>query len=709
MKISNLFGKSVVSMAVLAAFGGAYAAQNGRANRALDVNAARMPTMPTVPLNTIGSPVVNTVSQPAEANSGGIPSPIPTPTPGPIPGPTPTPSDCPDGGVRDSSYTVSMCMDDLLQCVNNGALQGGINDLFNSDVRNSIMSGMRLCQSVVDKCIHDVRVDCRNIYLATTDVWLDFNSRVIQPEYYNFVLRKTGLTPNQAENTCLLLDRNTYGESFAAVSDSDAVNREYNKKIGAYNRAENNSLSKDNPLGKEINTVGYDGNRGHYARWDAAKAECLIRVAAYNKDNLITNKWLGIGDDTPAEVWQKAGSTFTCNKDLFDFSLMNQTKSAAVISLPAATVLGTAIGAGAGASAYNKKMEKYEDGIDKRNDPCTDEAYRKELGAKIYASNKGEVLRSFAYKNVRFTTGKDGKKSYVGTKIFEDGNNFNNLTEEQCRDLHDLQGKVKLYESYVQECLANPNNVAISNAINKEVTPGSNDVVLRKMTLVGGNGTIQVSEKVTCNVSSEVNQDQVTAFSEKCTFVPLRSSGTGVKCEANDECLTVGQIQHQIDMLGGLLSSLMPSVGKAAKEPNKAKEIGKGAAIGAATGAGVGGLVTGITALVERGNISCKVGDGLNSVGLGKSYTIDSLKDFYVKWNLRLPNTVSPTAVVTEEIVSWQQACGQFNSRLMDCPNVQVHYQPTGSATYVLVNGACHQSGSVCVPTDSVMNSHIAE
>ena len=203
MKNTNLLGKTMVSVAVLAAFGAANAAQNVRAGLAGGTNSQRMPTMPTVSLNTIGNPAVNTISQPAGVQSGGIPTPIPTPTPTP----TPTPSNCPDGGVANSSYTVAMCMDDLLQCVNTGALQGGLNDLFNSDVRNSIMSGMKLCQSVIDKCVREVRVDCRNIYAATTDVWLDFNSRVIQPEYYNFVLRKTGLTPNQAENTCLLLDR----------------------------------------------------------------------------------------------------------------------------------------------------------------------------------------------------------------------------------------------------------------------------------------------------------------------------------------------------------------------------------------------------------------------------------------------------------------------------------------------------------------------
>ena len=224
------------------------------------------------------------------------------------------------------------------------------------------MNGMMLCQSNIDRCISSVRVDCRNIYTMSTDVWLDFNSRVIQPEYYNFVLRKTGLTPNQAENTCLLLDRNTYGSSFASVSDAamgNQVNTEYNNRVGAYNGANGGSLSKDNPQGVAVNTVGYDGNRGHYARWDAAKAECLIRVAAYNKDKLITNNWLfgAIGNDNPAEVWKQAGSTFSCNKDLFDFSLLNDTKTVAVVGVGGGTVLGGAIGAAAGAGAYNKQKK----------------------------------------------------------------------------------------------------------------------------------------------------------------------------------------------------------------------------------------------------------------------------------------------------------------------------------------------------------------
>ena len=312
MKMLNLFGKSVVSIAVIAACFGANAAQNGRAGMmAAATQSPRMPTMPVVGLTTIGNTAVTTIDQPVETNFGThfIP-------PTPQPQPDPQPSGCADGGVKNSDYTVSMCMDDILQCINTGALQAGLNDLFNEDVRNSVMNGMKLCQVQVDKCISSVRVDCHNVYAQTTDVWLDFNSRVVQPEYYNFVLRKTGLTPNQAENTCLLLDRNTYGSSFSAVSDSNAVNTEYNNKVGAYNEALNGTLSKDNPQGVAVNTVGYDGNRGHYARWDAAKAECLIRVAAYNKDKLITNSWLfgAVGNDNPAEVWEKAGSTFTCIK-----------------------------------------------------------------------------------------------------------------------------------------------------------------------------------------------------------------------------------------------------------------------------------------------------------------------------------------------------------------------------------------------------------
>lgn len=694
MKMLNLFGKSMVSVAVLVACCGANAAQNGRVSMmpaAGNVSSARMPTMPTVSLNTVGNPAVHTINQPVEAtyNHNIIPTPEPTPDPKPV-------SECPDGGVKNSTYTISMCMNDVLQCINTGALQGGVNDLFNEDVRNSIMGGMKLCQASIDKCIADVRVNCRNVYAESNDVWLDFNSRIVQPEYYNFVLRKTGLTPNQAENTCLLLDRNTYGSSFAAVSDLNEVNNEYNNKVGAYNAANNGTLSKDNPQGVAVNTVGYDGNRGHYARWDAANGECLIRVAAYNKDKLITNNWLfgAVGNDNPAEVWEKAGSTFTCSKELFDFnSLLNDTKTAAVIAVPGGAVLGTAIGAAAGAGAYKKKHDAYLE-----SDPCADENYVKELGAKIYDSGQGATLKSFAYKNVTF---KDGE--YKGDPIFDEDANFNTMTEAQCRDLHALDEKVGLYESLINECLANSKNVEIADAMRASIADNSHETMLKTSTLSNNNGSISVTEKVLCNKPHNVTQEDLHVFDSQCKFVPLRSNETGVLCAKNEECISVYQAQYQVKELKRMLASFEPKM-KRAKDSDKGKEIGKGAAIGLATGAAAGGVATAITAFVERSNITCKVGDGLNSVALGKAHTIDSLKDFYVKWNLHLPDTVSPTSAVSTK-ADWEQACSQFNSKLSDCPKVQINLKDT-NGKYTLVPSACKVSGNVCVADDALMTSN---
>ncbi|MEE1110763.1 MAG: hypothetical protein UIH99_00950, partial [Alphaproteobacteria bacterium] len=312
---------------------------------------ARMPSMPTLPIISVGN-----ISQ-------GTNAPVPNPSPDPAPSPSPSPippiepvpdkpvSDCPDGKPRNSDYTVEMCMTDIMNCINNGALPNGLNDMFNEDVRNSIVNGMRLCSVQVDRCVTDVRRDCTNVYRSAADVWIDFNSRRVQPEYYNFVLRKTGLTPNQAENTCLLLDRNTYGNSFTAVNSSGVTTSEYNQQVGAYNSQQDGTLVKQNPLGVTVNTNGaVDAQRGHYARWDATTATCYIRVAAYNKDKQITNSWLfgGAGDDRMAEVWKAAGESFNCNKDLFGFSLMKDTATAAVVGIGGGAVLGVGIGAIAG-------------------------------------------------------------------------------------------------------------------------------------------------------------------------------------------------------------------------------------------------------------------------------------------------------------------------------------------------------------------------
>ncbi|MBQ3785472.1 MAG: glycine zipper family protein [Alphaproteobacteria bacterium] len=514
-------------------------------------------------------------------------------------------------------------------------------------------------------------------------MWLDFNSRVIQPEYYNFVLRKTGLTPNQAENTCLLLDRNTYGESFASVSDTNVVNTEYNNYVGAYNRQVNNTLSKNNPQGVEINTTGYDGNRGHYARWDAANAECLIRVAAYNKDNLITNKWLGIGDDTPAEVWQKAGSTFTCNKDLFDFSLMNQTKSAALIGVPAGTVLGASIGAAAGAGAYNKKADDY-DGY-----ACDNKEYR-------------DRLAEYFRKNM---------KAASGIRQYFDGNvastDLYEIDETECQRIQKLWDIMADYDAAIQMC----RNLAGTNATQVfSFQPSGSSQVLSSTEYQNQYGEYVCEVTKDCGSGSSFKvSGNAQNIVEECSYVSLLKGmdrGSIFCKNAPSNCVNATQIQSELSNLRSLLSGVEPLMSKSTAKLSKGKEIGKGAAIGAVTGASAGGLATAITALVEKNNISCKVGDGLNSVSLGKSHTIDSLKDFYVKWNLRLPDTVAPTSVVSD-VASWQQACSQFNSRLMDCPYVQVNLQTPGSSVYQLVSAACVISGSVCIPNASVMNSHL--
>jgi len=722
MKIINTFGLVMTSFAVMATFGG-FAADNGRPGRSTMMqatNVARMPTMPVVSINSVGNPAVQNINLPVDTNTGGI---IPTPIPNPDT-PTPTPSKCEDGGVENSSYTATMCMNDVLQCINAGALQGGLNDMFNEDVRHAIMGGMRICQMHVDKCISEVRVNCKNVYHETTDVWLDFNSRIVQPEYYNFVLRKTGLTPHQAENTCLLLDRNAYGSSFAAVSDTNVVNTEYNNLVGAYNSANGGTLSKDNPQGVAVNTVGYDGNRGHYARWDASNAECLIRVGAYNKDKSITNSWLfgAVGNDNVAEVWQKAGSTFTCNKDLFGFSLMNDTKTAAVIGVGGGTLVGAAIGAGAGAAVYNKKAKEAQAESDRLAEqganPCNDEEYRKKLSAKIMQTpdRKDEVLKTYLYESVNLKTDSQGKKqaeidTASSNKLFGPDTDWYNLNKEQCDAILGLYSKAAVYKDAIEKCRNVDTNRVILNQM------PSNQTAFEKLEIVDAYGNkLLMSGSVQCGMANNITDNQVRTFNDTCLFVPLQV-GFAVEhndspfCNHNGKCLTVNQIENELSRMKSLLTKIEPvvpaGISSGETKLNKGKEIGKGLAIGAVTGAAAGGLATAITAFVERSNITCKVGDGLNSVALGKSHTIDSLKDFYVKWNLHLPDTVSPTSAVVDR-TSWDAACAQFNGKLNDCPNVQINLKDA-HGKYTLVQGACVVSGSVCITNDSVATSHGAK
>ncbi|MDR2268690.1 MAG: hypothetical protein LBD94_00725, partial [Rickettsiales bacterium] len=267
---------------------------------------------------TVRAGVAGTVGVPA-VRAPTLPVPI-NPTPTPV-----TPDPVVPVQPATPAYSVENCMNDLSNCVESN-LPNGISALYNADMRNSVINGMNLCGIVVDKCMNEtVRTDGNKAYYAKNDVWIDFNSRIIQPQYYSHVLMKTGLTPNQAENTCLLLDRNVLDSSFKGIDGGS---------------------NPDNQMGSVVNN---QQGRGSYARWDATTGECLVRVAAYNKDELITNKWFAVvttaGDNKPAEQWVKAGSSFSCKKELFDFNLMNQTMSVAAT----AGVWGTVAGAGVGA------------------------------------------------------------------------------------------------------------------------------------------------------------------------------------------------------------------------------------------------------------------------------------------------------------------------------------------------------------------------
>ena len=652
-----------------------------RTGTAQDTSSPRMPTMPTLSINTVGTLSTNLSSG---TNGSG----------GDEPGQPEEPDECPDGGVVNSTYTVENCMNDIKACINNGALSRGINDLFNEDLRNAIINGMGLCSIQVERCVREIRQDCENMYLSNSEVWLDFNARVVQPEYYNFVLRKTGLTPNQAENTCLLLDRNTYGSSFNAISSDGVVTSEYNKYVGAYNSQENNSLSKGNTLGVDVNAGqdSVDAQRGHYARWDATTAECLIRVAAYNKGNQIKNSWLfgAVGNDEPAEVWQKTGDTFICNKDLFGFSLMNNTNTVAVVGVGGGTLVGAGIGAIAG---HGERLFS-----------CDVKSHREALTKALKEANKINAMNEYITKKIA---------------LDEDV-----MSEKACSDIVKLFDMYKQTQSAVDLCAGGvvieytrKTNDKISYIIADNCdNEGPNCITRNELSAVSeqndgetdnawGNRVIAICEEkadTNCDkILSKVNSTSTsyTTESSRCSFYPLNLNLSrptdSIYCTSGFNCKTVLQIQEDLNRLGVLFNGDVLSVLQEKEDGN----IGTSTLIGAGIGAGTGGLATAITAFVERNNISCHVGDALAEVGYGKSYSIGSLKDFYVKWNLNLPDTVSPTPTVND-CDSWKRACNTFTD-LEQCRSASVNYKPK-NAPIRLIQNACVVSGSKCIENYSV-------
>ena len=685
--MSGLFkfvGLSAVSVAVCALVGVADAA-TGRAGYANvratgPASVARMPSMPTLPINSVGN----------------ISTDVPTGGTNVVPEP-PVEPECPDGGVKNSAYTVDMCMDDVLRCINNGALPNGLNNLFNEEVRHAVENGMGLCISQIEKCVTDVRRDCANVYRSAADVWIDFNSRKVQPEYYNFVLRKTGLTPNQAENTCRLLDKNTYGASFAAVANDGTTTAEYNKTVGAYNSQQGNMLVKTNPQGVKVNdgNTGVDGSRGHYARWDAETATCLIRVAAYNKDKHISNSWLfgAAGNDKPAEVWKAAGDTFSCNKDLFGFSLMNDTSTVAVVGIGGGTVLGAGIGAIAGHG--------------KREFNCNLGKHRELLMDELKDGRAVGILNEYIDKDVDIT-----QKS---------------MDEETCDEIVELFDKYYQYETAIAECKDAEyrylSELIVDMTFDK--TNGEEEAVkdTAPWCLENGHTTVKACQnflnrecvnagsveacedlmrKKKVLFTSVLQSDEALVDGQDCTLKALnldKKNGLGIYCSTGGICITASNVETELKRLNSVFGKDITNLMINGEKSNMAKSVG----IGAAVGAGTGGLATAITAFVERNNISCRVGDGLEQVAFNKSYSIDTLKDFYVKWNLRVPDVVAPTATITD-CQSWKNTCATF-ADLEQCAVAQFNYKPAGASTTTLVYSVCMVSGSACIENYTVAQS----
>ncbi|MBE6457542.1 MAG: hypothetical protein E7011_01915 [Alphaproteobacteria bacterium] len=557
--------------------------------------------------------------------------------------------------------------------------------MFNEDLRNAIVNGMGLCAVQVEKCVTDVRRDCKNVYRSAADVWIDFNSRRVQPEYYAFVLRKTGLTPNQAENTCRLLDKNTYGPSFSAVANDGKTTAEYNKTLGAYNSQQGNVLVKTNPQGVRVNdgNPGVDGQRGHYARWDATTATCLIRVAAYNKDKHITNSWLfgAVGDDRPAEVWQPAGDTFSCNKDLFGFSLMKDTSTAAVVGVGG----GTLVGAGVGAIA----------GHGKRDFDCERQKHREMLMEQIKDNRTVAIVNEYINNDVNVIDSVMSIDScWEIVELFDKYNQFKTAARE-------CEGAKLAADEYFEAFLSCDGYEILDECI-KEVAktqPMFKECLNKDFT----SPQQCVDHLYKLYSEGEIAVDNAE-ISGECTFKALnldrQNPNSSLYCWTVGKCVPVSDTNKELARLDNVFDQDVSELMIKGEQTNMGKSIG----IGAAIGAGTGGLATAITAFVERNNINCRVGDGLEQVGFGKSYSIDSLKDFYVKWNLRLPDVVAPTATISD-CVSWRNTCATFTD-LEQCKSAQFNYKPAGAATTTLIHGACTVSGSACVENYAVAKSH---
>lgn len=654
-------------------------APGGRAN-AYGAMTARMPSMPTKPIIGVVGDLnggTNTPVNPDVPGEPEKPDEPDVPVEPELPDNPPSAPECPDGGVKNSEYTVAMCMNDILSCVNMGGVNGGFSALFNQDLRNSILDGLRVCVPQIDKCVSDVRRDCQNIYSSERDVWIDFYSRKVQPEYYNLVLFKTGLTPNQAEYTCMMLNNELDASGFEYGPDVPVETPELP-------RAKNLTIiSKPN-----VDVQSAKKSDINYARWDATTATCYVRVGAYNKDKLITNTWLfgAAGNDKPAEAWLPAGDVFTCNKDLFGFDLKKDTATVAVVGIGGGAVLGTGIGAIAGHG--------------KRDFDCADDSMLEKLTQQLHASQKVDVLNEYLSISKRVSM-------------------LDDVEQDSCREIVKLKSLYDAYQTRIDACdgkdltvidkfvevgLTCPEKQTLEQCIN--AIEDTNAKAVFKHCL-NQSPAITTLEACVEHVKKLIKDGTIAVDTWKpliegqCTFKPLnraKATGTSFECDNKEgTCNKLSEAKAELAELKELFDALPILDGEKSN-------MGKSIAIGAAAGVGAGGLATAITAFVEKSNISCRIGNNLASVNMGKAHTIDTLKEFYVKWGLNLPQDVM-VAKPVEDCQAWKDACAAYTD-LSLCELVQMNYKPIDASPVSLIRSACAVENGVCVASMPVAKSY---
>ena len=293
------------------------------------------------------------------------------------------------------------------------------------------------------------------------------------------------------------------------------------------------------------------------------------------------------------------------------------------------------------------------------------------------------------------------------------------LTVEQCNELVDLYNKYYEYDIAVSRC----EGQTIEDVLEVMLDCGDEtnfdaclDYVVAlqlRGNLYKNNGIFERCRGVATNEQGCVDylvqlleSGDLDGLTRKdilgsCSFKRLNltlKNGSEIMCDkvSGTDCIDAVEMRAELNDLKSLLGSAEILAGD---KSNYGKAIG----IGTAAGVGAGGLATAITALVEKSNISCHVGDGLSQVGLNKSYTIESLKDYYVKWNLRLPDTVTPSIIVTD-CATWKQACGTITNTSM-CEQAQINYKPVGG-NMISIPAACQLSGSICSENLPVATSY---